>query len=36
MQEEDCNAGIIFECLQSEYWPDEKYAISLISDALQN
>jgi len=34
MQEEDCNAGIIFDCLQSEYWQDEKFAIQLISDAL--
>lgn len=34
VQEEDCNAGVIFDQLTSEYWPDEKFAISLISEAL--
>jgi len=38
VQEEDCNAGVIFDNLTSENWPDEKYAIQLISDSvpLQN
>jgi hypothetical protein len=34
VQEEDCNAGSIFDCLTSENWPDEKFAISFISDAI--
>lgn len=38
VQEEDCNAGVIFDNLTSENWTDEKFAISMISDAvpLQN
>lgn len=27
VQEEDCNAGVIFDSLQAEYWIDEKFAI---------
>ena len=27
LQEDDCNAGAIFDQLTSEYWPDEKFAI---------
>ena len=34
MSQEDCNAGVIFDCLESEYWADAKFAIKLISDAL--
>ena len=34
VQEEDCNAGSIFDCLTSENWPDEKFAISFICDAI--
>ena len=33
LQEDDCNAGTIFDCLTSEYWPDEKTAIELVCDA---
>ena len=33
LSEDDCNAGAIFDCLTSEYWPDEKTAIELICDA---
>ena len=33
LAEDDCNAGAIFDCLTSEYWPDEKTAIELICDA---
>ena len=32
--EEDCNAGVIFDSLTSENWPNEKYAIELICDAV--
>lgn len=34
LQEEDCNAGCIFDNLTSELWPDEKFAINFISDAI--
>mmetsp|Transcript_106871 Transcript_106871/g.147929 ORF Transcript_106871/g.147929 Transcript_106871/m.147929 type:complete len:137 (+) Transcript_106871:139-549(+) len=34
VSEEDCNAGVIFEGLNSENWVDEKYAIELICDTL--
>jgi len=33
LQVEDCNAGAIFDDLQSENWPNEKFAIELISEA---
>ena len=33
LSEDDCNAGAIFDCLTSEYWPDEKTAIELVCDA---
>lgn len=36
LEEEDCNAGAIFDNLTSEIWPDEKFAISFISDAIPN
>ena len=32
--EEDCNAGIIFDNLTSEYWENEREIISYISEAL--
>jgi len=34
LQEDDCNAGAIFDSLSSEYWPDEKFGIELICDAV--
>ena len=34
LQEDDCNAGAIFDSLGSEYWPDEKFGIELICDAV--
>jgi hydrocephalus-inducing protein len=34
VQEEDCNAGVIFDCLTSENWTDENFAIGLISEAV--
>jgi len=34
VSEEDCNAGAIFDNLTSECWPDEKFAVSFISDAV--
>ena len=36
LEEEDCNAGAIFDNLTSELWQDEKFAIGLISDAIPN
>jgi len=36
LEEEDCNAGAIFDNLTSDIWPDEKFAISFISDAIPN
>lgn len=34
LAEDDCNAGAIFDCLESQYWSDQKFAISLICDAV--
>jgi len=34
VQEEDCNAGAIFDNLTSEMWADEKFAVSFISEAI--
>lgn len=34
VSEEECNAGVIFEGLTSENWPDEKFAIELICDTI--
>lgn len=34
MQDEDCNAGAIFDNLTSENWPDQKFAIELICETL--
>ena len=33
LQEEDCNAGAMFDCLTSENWPDIKFAIGAIFQA---
>ncbi len=33
-QEEDCNAGVIFDHLESPYWPSMKFAIEAICDGL--
>lgn len=32
--EEDCNAGVIFDNLTSENWPNEKFGIEIICDAV--
>lgn len=32
LEEEDCNAGAIYDCLASEYWEDEKAAIEIICE----
>jgi hypothetical protein len=32
LEEEDCNAGVIYDNLNSEYWADEKAAIDLICE----
>ena len=32
LEEEDCNAGVIYDNLKSEYWADEKAAIDLICE----
>lgn len=34
VQQEDCNAGAIFDSLSSEHWTDEKFAVKCISEAL--
>ena len=34
MSEDDCNAGAIFDCLTCPYWPDDKFAIELVCDAV--
>lgn len=36
LDEEDCNAGAIFDNLTSDLWVDEKFAIGFISDAVPN
>lgn len=33
LEEEDCNAGAIYDCLTCEYWEDEKAAIEIICEA---
>jgi len=33
LEEEDCNAGAIFDNLTSEYWPGDKFGVELICDA---
>jgi len=34
LAQEDCNAGAIFDCLESEYWPGTKFAVELITNAV--
>ncbi len=34
LAQEDCNAGAIFDCLKSEYWPDLKFALEVICNAV--
>ena len=34
LSEDDCNAGAIFDSLESQYWPDQKFAIALICDSV--
>ena len=34
LETEDCNAGVIFDNLESEYWPDLKFALELICDTV--
>lgn len=34
LSQEDCNAGAIFDCLESEYWVDSKFALELITNAV--
>lgn len=34
MKEEDCNAGAIFDNLESSYWPTLKFALESICEAL--
>jgi len=36
LEEEDCNAGAIFDNLTSDLWSDEKFAIGFISEAIPN
>jgi hypothetical protein len=33
LEEEDCNAGAIYDNLKSTYWEDEKAAIELICES---
>lgn len=35
-REEDCNAGVIFDHLESPMWPSMKFAIEAICDGLAN
>lgn len=34
LEEEDCNAGAIFDNLKSDQWADEKFAVDLICEAV--
>jgi adenylate kinase family enzyme len=34
LSEEDCNAGVIFDNLQGDQWPDIKTALEFICDAI--
>jgi len=34
VKEEDCNAGVIFDNLESPYWPNLKVALEAICEAL--
>lgn len=33
LAQEDCNAGAIFDCLESPLWPDTKFALELVAEA---
>jgi len=33
LAQEDCNAGAIFDCLESPLWPDAKFALELVAQA---
>lgn len=34
VKEEDCNAGVIFDCLESIYWSNVKIILESICEAL--
>lgn len=34
IQEEDCNAGAIFDCLESPNWPNLKFALDCLCEAI--
>lgn len=34
VKEEDCNAGAIFDCLESPLWPNLKFALESICEAI--
>lgn len=34
LKEEDCNAGAIFDCLDSIHWPNVKFVLESICDAV--
>ena len=34
VKEEDCNAGAIFDCLECSYWPNLKFGLESICDAI--
>ena len=36
VEQDDCNAGVIFDNLSNEHWTDEKFAIKCISEALSS
>jgi len=34
MAQEDCNAGVIFDQLECQYWPDLQFALKVIVEAV--
>jgi len=34
VSDEDCNAGAIFDCLESPYWPNLKFALECLCEAV--
>ena len=34
VKDEDCNAGAIFDCLESPYWPSLKFALECLCEAI--
>lgn len=34
VREEDCNAGVLFDCLESPHWPTLRFALEAICEAL--